>query len=240
MQAVNDALIEETELRLLLEGVRNCYGFDFRDYAPEPLKRRIWERVHAEGAQTLSGYQEKVLHEPTCMEHLLSALRDNETGLFDDPGFCLAFRRMVVPLLRTYPSIQIWVPECASGNDVYSLAILLHEEGVLHRARIYATDLSETILCHTREAVVPLSRIANDTEQYLRAGGSRSFSEYYRTERDRAAFRRRTRQGWRRRGGRSGWHRISLSKGSTNRRSVRTTGITSTSCTSGRGRSTRR
>ena len=65
MQAVNDALIEETELRLLLEGVRNCYGFDFRDYAPEPLKRRIWERVHAEGAQTLSGYQEKVLHEPT-------------------------------------------------------------------------------------------------------------------------------------------------------------------------------
>ena len=186
MQAVNDALIEETELRLLLEGVRNCYGFDFRDYAPEPLKRRIWERVHAEGAQTLSGYQEKVLHEPTCMEHLLRALRDNETGLFDDPGFWLAFRRMVVPLLRTYPSIQIWVPECAGGNDVYSLAILLHEEGVLHRARIYATDLSETILCHTREAVVPLSRIANDTEQYLRAGGSRSFSEYYRTERDRA------------------------------------------------------
>ena len=126
MQAVNDALIEETELRLLLEGVRNCYGFDFRDYVAEPLKRRIWERVHAAGAQTLSGYQEKVLHEPTCMEQLLRALRDNEIGLFDDPGFWQAFRRMVVPLLRTYPSIQIWVPECAGGEDVYSLAILLH------------------------------------------------------------------------------------------------------------------
>jgi len=186
MQGVNDTLLEETELRLLLEGVRNCYGFDFRDYAAEPLKRRIWERVQAEGAQTLSGYQEKVLHEPTCMAHLLRALRDHETGLFDDPGFWLAFRRMVLPLLRTYPSIQIWVPECAAGNDVYSLAILLHEDGVLHRSRIYATDLSETVLCRTREAVVPLSRIADDTEHYLRAGGTRSFSEYYRCDGDRA------------------------------------------------------
>ena len=186
MQAVNDALIEETELRLLLEGVRHCYGFDFRDYAAEPLRRRIWERVHAEGAQTLSGYQEKVLHEPTCMEQLLRALRHNEAGLFDDPDFWLAFRRLVVPLLRTYPSIQIWVPECAGGEDVYSLAILLHEEGVLHRARIYATDLSETILCDTREATFPLSGMADVAEQYLKAGGSRSFSQYYRIERDRA------------------------------------------------------
>lgn len=186
MRAVNDALVEETELHLLLEGMLNCYGFDFRDYAAEPLKRRIWERVHAEGAQTLSGYQEKILHEPACMEHLLRALRDHEIGLFDDPPFWQAFRETVVPMLRTYPSIQLWVPECAGGEDVFSLAILLHEEGVLPRTRIYATDFSEAILGKTREGAFPAARIANDVEQYFRAGGSRSFSDYFRIEREQA------------------------------------------------------
>ena len=188
MRAVNDALIEETELRLLLEAVLNCYGFDFRDYDMAPLKRRIWERVHEEGAQTLSGYQEKILHEAACMEHLLLALRDDETGLFEDANFWQTFRSLVVPMLRTYPAIQIWVPECAGGEDLFSLAILLQEEGLQHRARIYATDLSEAMLKKMRKGVFPLNRIGHDTEYYLRAGGRRCFYDYYRIEQDHARF----------------------------------------------------
>ena len=188
MRAVNDALIEETEFRLLLEGVLNCYGYDFRDYDIGPLKRCIWDQVHAEGAQTLSGYQEKILHEPACMEQLLLALRGEETTLFQDAEFWQTFRAIVVPMLRTYPSIHIWVPGCAGGEDVFSLAILLNEEGLQHRVRIYATDLSEGVLKKAREGVFPLSRIADDAERYLQAGGSRTFSQYYRIERDHALF----------------------------------------------------
>ncbi len=183
-RAVNDALIEETEFRLLLEGVLNCYGYDFREYDMAPLKRRIWEQVHAEGAQTLSGYQEKILHEPACLEQLLLALRAEETTLFHDAEFWQTFRAIVVPMLRTFPSIQIWVPGCAGGEDVFSLAIILKEEGLQHRARIYATDLSEAVLTKARAGIFPLSRIVDDAERYLQAGGSRVFSEYYRIERD--------------------------------------------------------
>ena len=188
MRTVNDTLIEETELRLLLEAVLNCYGFDFRDYNMAPLKRHIWEQVHEEGAQTLSGYQEKILHEAACMERLLIALRDDETGLFEDATFWLTFRSLVVPMLRTYPAIQIWVPECGGGEDLFSLAILLQEEGLQHRARIYATDLSEAILEKTRKGVFPHNRIGHDTDNYLQAGGRRCFSDYYRIEQDHARF----------------------------------------------------
>jgi len=188
MRAVNDALIEETEFRLLLEAMLNCYGYDFRDYDMTPLKRRIWEQVHAEGVQTLSGYQEKILHEPACMEQFLLALRDGDATLFQDAEFWQTFRASVVPILRTFPSIHIWVPECAGGDDVFSLAILLNEEGLQHRARIYATDLSQEVLKKAREGILPLNRIADDATRYLQAGGSRPFSEYYRMERDYALF----------------------------------------------------
>jgi chemotaxis protein methyltransferase CheR len=184
MKAVNDVLIEETELRLLLEGVLNCYGFDFRDYAPEPLKRRIWERAHAEGVQTLSGYQEKILHDPTAMAEFLRALRDDEARLFQDPEFWRAFRAVVVPMLRTYPSIQIWVPECGGGEDAFTLAILLLEEGVLQRVRIYATDFSETMLRNPRQGILHTNRIFENAEEYLQAGGKGSLSDYYRIDGD--------------------------------------------------------
>ena len=133
----------------------NCYGYDFREYDMAPLKRRIWDQVHAEGVQTLSGYQEKILHEPACLEQLLLALRAEETTLFHDAEFWQMFRAIVVPMLRTFPSIQIWVPGCAGGEDVFSLAIILKEEGLQHRARIYATDLSEAVLTKARAGSSP-------------------------------------------------------------------------------------
>jgi chemotaxis protein methyltransferase CheR len=170
---------EALELQLLLEGVYRQYGFDFREYAPASLKRRVWRRAHAEHAGTIAGLLERVLHDPDVMERLLLDLSINVTSMFRDPTFYVAFREQVVPLLKTYPFTRIWVAGCSTGEEVYSLAILLHEEGIYDRARIYATDINETVLGRAREGVFPLEKMQEYTENYIRAGGKRSFSEYY-------------------------------------------------------------
>jgi len=171
--------LEALELQLLLEGIFRQYGFDFREYAPASLRRRVWRRVHAEGLDTISGLIERVLHEPQCMERLLLDLSINVTAMFRDPSFFLAFREKVVPLLRTYPFTRIWVAGCSTGEEVYSLAILLQEEDVYDRTRIYATDINEAVLEQARAGVFPLDRMREYTDNYIRAGGQRSFSEYY-------------------------------------------------------------
>ena len=138
--------LETIEIELLLEAVFRQYGYDFRNYAPASLKRRIWNAIRAEGLTTVSGLQEKVLHHRDCLERLLLMLSVNVTAMFRDPSFYLAFRRVVVPLLRTYPFIRIWHAGCSTGEEVYSMAILLQEEGLYDRCRIYATDINEAVL----------------------------------------------------------------------------------------------
>jgi chemotaxis protein methyltransferase CheR len=182
--------VDEIELSLLLEGVYRRYGFDFREYAPASLRRRVWRRVHAEGLTTLSALQDRLLHDPSCMERLLLDLSINVTAMFRDPSFYLAFRQKVVPLLRTYPFTRIWVAGCSTGEEVYSLAILLHEEGVSDRARIYATDINESVLERARAGVFPLDKMREYTQNYIRAGGERAFSEYYLAKYDGAQFQR--------------------------------------------------
>jgi chemotaxis protein methyltransferase CheR len=182
--------VDEIELSLLLEGVYRRYGFDFREYAPASLRRRVWRRVHAEGLTTLSALQDRLLHDPSCMERLLLDLSINVTAMFRDPSFYVAFRQKVVPLLRTYPFTRIWVAGCSTGEEVYSLAILLHEEGVSDRARIYATDINESVLERARAGVFPLDKMREYTQNYIRAGGERAFSEYYLAKYDGAQFQR--------------------------------------------------
>jgi chemotaxis protein methyltransferase CheR len=171
--------LEQIELELLLEGVFRHYGFDFREYAPASLKRRVWRRVHAEGEATISGLLERVLHDPDSMERLLLDLSINVTAMFRDPTFYLAFREKVAPMLRTYPFARIWVAGCSTGEEVYSLAILLTEEGLYDRTRIYATDIYETVLDLARTGVFPLDKMQEYTDNYISSGGTRSFSEYY-------------------------------------------------------------
>ena len=180
--------LETLELQLLLEGVYRQYGYDFREYAVASLRRRVWRRVHAEGVETIAGLLERLLHDPTVMERLLLDLSINVTSMFRDPTFYGAFREKVVPLLRTYPFTRIWVAGCSTGEEVYSLAIMLTEEGVYERSRIYATDINEAVLARAREGVFPLDRMQEYTENYLRAGGKRSFSEYYTAKYDGALF----------------------------------------------------
>jgi chemotaxis protein methyltransferase CheR len=182
--------LEEIELALLLEGVFRRYGFDFRQYAPASLRRRVWRRVHAEGLETIAGLTDRLLHEPASMERLLLDLSINVTAMFRDPSFYAAFRRKVVPLLRTYPFTRIWVAGCSTGEEVYSLAIVLQEEGVYERTRIYATDINESVLERARAGVFPLDKMREYTHNYINAGGTRAFSEYYVAAYEGAQFQR--------------------------------------------------
>src|SRR5512133_338471 len=182
--------VDEIELALLLEGVYRRYGFDFREYAPASLRRRVWRRVHAEGLSTLSALQDKLLHDPTTMERLLLDLSINVTAMFRDPSFYAAFREKVVPALRTYPFTRIWVAGCSTGEEVYSLAILLQEEQVYDRTRIYATDINESVLERARSGVFPLDKMREYTQNYIKAGGAHAFSEYYLAKYDGAQFQR--------------------------------------------------
>ena len=182
--------LEEIELSLLLEGVYRKYGFDFREYAPASLRRRIWRRVYAEGLSTISALQERLLHDPASMERLLLDLSINVTAMFRDPSFYVAFRKKVVPALRTYPFTRIWIAGCSTGEEVYSLAILLHEEEVYDRTRIYATDINEAVLERARAGVFPLDKMREYTQNYIKAGGTRAFSEYYLAKYDGAQFQR--------------------------------------------------
>jgi chemotaxis protein methyltransferase CheR len=171
--------LESIEMRALLQSVFEHYGYDFRDYARASIRRRLWKRAYSEGAKTLSGLQELVLHDPTVMESLLVDLSVNATSMFRDPAFYVAFRRKVVPLLRTYPFIRVWHAGCSTGEEVYSLAILLKEEGLYDRTRIYATDINEEVLARAGGAMLPLDRMRDFTQNYLGSGGKRAFSEYY-------------------------------------------------------------
>jgi chemotaxis protein methyltransferase CheR len=180
--------LERLEIELLLEGVYRHYGFDFRSYAYSSIRRRLWKRVEAEGRSTISALQDLVLHDPTAMERLLLDLSINVTAMFRDPSFYVAFRRKVVPLLRTYPFLRIWHAGCSTGEEVYSMAILLTEEGLYERSRIYATDINDTVLQKARDRIFPLERMQEYTDNYIRAGGNRSFSEYYTAGYDGAVF----------------------------------------------------
>jgi chemotaxis protein methyltransferase CheR len=171
--------VEQLEIELLLEAVYRRYGIDFRRYARASLKRRLYRRAHAEGLDTLSQLQDRLLHDAPCMERLLLDLSINVTSMFRDPSFYVAFREKVAPVLRTYPFTRLWCAGCSTGEEVFSLAILLHEEGLYERARIYATDINEHVLATAREGVFPLDKMRLYVQNYIRAGGTRDFSEYY-------------------------------------------------------------
>jgi chemotaxis protein methyltransferase CheR len=181
--------LEAVEVHLLTEGIYQHHGFDFRDYSLPSLRRRLWKRIHAEGLVTISGLQEKVLHDPSCMERLLLDLSINTTAMFRDPSFYLAFRQQIVPLMRTYPFVRIWHAGCSTGEEVYSMAILLQEEGLYERSLIYATDINEAVLQRAKDGIFALSTMQENTANYIAAGGTGTFSEYYTARYDYAMFR---------------------------------------------------
>lgn len=183
-----DAELEQLEMELLLTGIARRYGYDFREYAVASLRRRLrWAMLH-EGVLTLSQLQERILRDPEALERLVASMSVQTTAMFRDPTFYLAVRRSVVPLLRTYPFIRIWHAGCATGEEVYSIAVLLVEEGLYDKGRIYATDISDAALVNARNGAFPLSQMQRNTRNYQRSGGKRDFSSYYAVDNSHAVF----------------------------------------------------
>lgn len=171
--------LESLELDLFLEGAYRCYGYDFRGYARASLRRRLAAIMRAEGVATLSALQDRVLHDRAAWERCLQGISVNVSAMFRDPAFFLAFRQQAVPLLRTYPFVRIWQAGASLGEEAYSLAILLEEEGLYERSLIYSTDINEAALRHARDGIYPADVMQRYTRNYMEAGGRRSFSEYY-------------------------------------------------------------
>jgi chemotaxis protein methyltransferase CheR len=180
--------VEEIEFELLLEGVFRQWGFDFRNYAPSSLRRRVMNFMRGEHIASISALQDRVLHDEDWLNRFLYSLSVNVSAIFRDPGFYRSFRKEVVPLLRTYPFVRIWLAGVSMGEEVYSLAILLQEEGLYDRCRIYATDINEAVLKKAKEGIYPLDLMQSYTSNYIKAGGNREFSNYYTAAYDRAIF----------------------------------------------------
>jgi chemotaxis protein methyltransferase CheR len=171
--------VEDIELPLLVEAIYRRWGYDFRDYAPASMKRRVLRIVAQDQLPSISALQERLLRDESCMQRFLEQATVNVTSMFRDPGFYRAFRKVAVPLLKAQPTLRIWHAGCASGEEVFSMAILLHEEGLLGRARIYATDLDQASLDTARAGIYPLEKMKEYTENYQAAEGKVAFSEYY-------------------------------------------------------------
>ena len=173
-----DELID-IEIKLLMDGVCQVYGYDFREYAEASLRRRLIQWLSGSGFATFSLAQSQLLRDRVFFDSLLRGITVNVSEMFRDPAFFKAIREYVVPHLRTYPFIKIWHAGCATGEEAYSMAILLLEEGFKGRFRIYATDINEEVIRKAQEGIYPLKELQHFTRNYQQAGGTGSFSDYY-------------------------------------------------------------
>ena len=169
--------LENIEIQLLLEGIARHYGFEFQEYATAPMRRRVWQSIRREKVRTISGLQEKLLHDYPAMERFLSA--PPESALPCGPAFYVTFRKEVVPLLRTYPFVRIRHAGCRSAPELYTLAILLREEGLYEKSTIYATDVNEQTLKRVSDGIFPLATVPAYSALYEKSGGRASFTDYF-------------------------------------------------------------
>ncbi len=178
----------DIEMRLLIDAIYLKYHYDFRGYAEASLKRRLSSAPSRFGCSTLSQLQDKILREPATFSAVLGLLTVPVSEMFRDPSYFRSLREKVIPILRTYPSLKVWVAGCSTGEEVYSLAILLHEEGLLERSLLYATDINPQALQKAAAGIYAIDRIAGFTENHRMSGGRGSLSEYYTAAYGRAVF----------------------------------------------------
>lgn len=181
--------LEALEIELLLTAVARRYGYDFRDYSPASIRRRIRRAMEIERVATPSALQDRVLRDPAALSRLISGVAIHVTAMFRDPTFYRALREKVVPVLRTWPFIRVWVAGCATGEEAYSIAILLHEAGLYDRSRIYATDLSPDLLLRAKHGIYPLELIRGYAANHRMSGATGDFESYWRTDADNAILR---------------------------------------------------
>lgn len=171
--------LEDVEIRLLLEAIYHMYGYDFRSYSKASIRRRVLHRLNLSGLPTIMSMVEKVLRDRAFFVSLLNDLTVNVTEMYRDPPFYKRFRDEVVPVLKTFPFIKIWHAGCSTGEEIYSMAILLEEEGLYERTMMYATDIDKNVLAVAKKGIYSISAIRQYGDNYQRAGGKGSLSDYY-------------------------------------------------------------
>ena len=186
--------IEDIEIRLLLEALYVRYHYDFRNYAMASIKRRLKQAREQMGFPTFSALQESLLHDPAILTRLLGYLTVQVSEMFRDPSYFQAIREKVVPHLRTYPSLKVWIAGCSAGEELYSFVILFREEGLEERTLFYATDINQEALWSAETGIFALDRIQLFTENHRKSGGRSSLSDYYQAAYGRASFDKSLRQ----------------------------------------------
>lgn len=185
---------EQIEVKLLLEAIYQKFHYDFRGYSLASVKRRVVQACDNFGCQTISALQDRVLHDPDVFPQLLSYLTIQVSEMFRDPEYFRAIREKVVPYLRTFPSVKVWVAGCSSGEELYSLAILFREEGLESRTIFYGTDINQEALARAKAGVYSIDRIRTFTENHRLSGGKGSLSDYYTARYGAAVFDRSLRE----------------------------------------------
>lgn len=189
MSEERDNLLKDKGVRSLLTKIVDRYGYDFTDYSAASLRRRLSLIINSEHLGNIGELENLLLSDPKIFQRFVHQISVNVTSMFRDPSFYLTFRKQVVPLLATYPFIRVWHAGCATGEEVYSMAILLEEEGLYERSRIYATDMDSVSIQKAKQGIFPLSSMREYSSNYLAAGGTESLSKYYTADQEHALFR---------------------------------------------------
>ena len=185
---MNKNEIEAIEVRLILDAVYQRYGYDFRDYAPSTMKRRILKRMESESLPTITALIDRIIRDPAVMDQLMMDFSITTSTMFRDPACFKTFREKIVPVLRTYPFLRIWLAGCGCGEEVLSMSILLREEGLYDRSRIYVTDMNNAVLEKAKRGIFPVGKMKDYTLNYIESGGKGDFSDYYTAKYDHARF----------------------------------------------------
>ena len=188
---MNPAELFDLELGVLLEAIYRRYHYDFRDYTVSSLRRRVRQAMDRFHCSSVAALQHRLMHEPATFAQAMQYFTVQVSEMFRDPGYFRTLREQALPVLQTYPSCKVWVAGCSTGEEVWSLAILLHEEGLLERTILYATDINPDALASAENGVFALDRMAQFSASYLAAGGRASLSDYYTTAYNGALFDRR-------------------------------------------------
>ncbi|MEQ8583746.1 MAG: CheR family methyltransferase [Marinoscillum sp.] len=183
--------ISDIEIESFLEAMDKAYGYDFRDYSPAHIRRRLYHVLNTYGISSISLLQHHLLHDHSFAQKILHNLSIRVTEMFRDPGFYKALRETVIPLLRTWSYVKIWHAGCSTGEEVYSMAILLEEEGIYDRCQLYATDFNQTALSHAKEGIYGVDQVKKYARNYQASGGTADFSDYYYAQYESAIFDRR-------------------------------------------------
>jgi len=181
-------MIRDEELELLLNDLVDGYGYDFTSYAKASLKRRINRLIILDKFPSFAEFRFKVKNDSGYLKRFVEEVTVNVTEMFRDPVFYNILRTEIIPVLGTYPLIRIWHAGCSTGEEVYSVAILLQEANLLHKSLLYATDINPDVLEKARKGIFPLNQMKQNSENYLIAGGKKEFSTYYTAKYDHAKF----------------------------------------------------